>query len=1178
MNRHYYRKDQAVEVEEVDAVVAVHTDTQADEKSRFRRAETEDRAAIRKAAPQLDDDALDAFERAGWLVVKQNARARRAVREGTVPDGADAAGTVLVHDDGRVVIATDVLTVQLNPGMGRAEVEAELDAAGLTVLNELRFAPNLFEVRTAQGNALDASVALHENQAFVFAEPSFIEHVPQRFTPADTEYADQWQWSNTGQAGGTAGADVSAEAAWDHTRGAGIRVAVIDNGFDADHEDLAAGVGAGSGFFTGGSPAGFTVGTAGMPDENHGTFCAGMVGAREGNARGGVGAAPESELMLLACLNDQVGSQTTLARAVAYAADPSTEVAGADPATGADIIVSSLGPNGAAWTLMTVLDLALQAAATNGRGGLGTAIFWAASNGNNVDVALDQVVSHADVIAVVRSDRNDMEDNAARGAGVELIAPGVDVVNAFSGNTYGPWTGTSFAAPCTAGCAALALSVDPGMTRDQLRQLMRDTADQIGGVVYDAAGHNDDYGFGRVNAFAAVAGAARHLQLLTPNVVFNDVPEGDTVARAVVWEVSGVEDFTFEVFSGPSTITGPAGSFSLLLGPTVTVPAPGVGVTSHARIWVTYTGTNAGDTATGELVARSLLTGQQWTIGLSANTIERPTAGVVMVMDKSGSMDAGAGDGRTRVEVLRESASVLVDLLRPETGIGVVRFDHDSDVVMNVTDAGPEAFGAGRAQAIAAVAGHVANPGGATSIGDGVAAAGTLLDAVSGVYEKTAMIVLTDGQENAPALISDVAGSIDDTVFAIGLGEPSAINPAKLTELTNGTGGYVNMTGVLSSDERFLLSKYYLQILAGVSNEQIVLDPQGWIQPGDPVKVPFQISRADSATDVILLAPAPWVVNFQLVAPGGETITPATSGVSYVTGASVAYYRLSLPHVGAGGDEHWGGEWTALLEVDKDQFYRWLAKLEGSDPKAYEMANAHGLQYALEVHSRSSLTLNAALHQEHIQPGSVLHLVARLSEYGIPVDDDRARVHAELTGPSGYDEVKLHQTAPGVFEADYKAADYGVYRFRVVAQGRTLHRERFTREQLVSGSIYAPRPPEGDPRPPKDEDTNTCTERIRILVSVLGKDPALVKRLEELLRRQGTTLTAVLECLQKMAGSTRPVPVRPTIPEFPRPIDVFRPPVLDPFRAEATDIAEVPLTAAALAEGLRRFADGLSPE
>lgn len=1171
MNRHYYRKDQPVEVEEMEAVVAVHTDEAADDASRYQRRATDGRAAIRKAAPELDDDTIDAFERAGWLVVKENADRRRAVREGNVPDGADAAGTLVVHDDGRVVIATDVLTVQLDPSLDRPEVDAELEAAGLSVLVELRFAPNLFEVRTGNGDALDASVALHENPNFVFAEPSFVEHVPQRFTPTDPDYADQWQWNNTGAGGGTAGADVAAEAAWDHTRGAGIRVAVVDNGFDTDHEDLAAGVGPGSGFFVSGSPVTFTAGTAGMPDEDHGTFCAGMVGAREGNARGGVGAAPESELMLVACLTDQVGSQATLARAIAYAADPTTEVATANADDGADVIVSSLGPNGANWALMTVLDLAVQAAAANGRGGLGTAIFWAASNGNNVDVSLDQVVSHPDVIAVVRSDRNDMEDNAARGAEVELIAPGVNVVSTQSGDNYGPSTGTSFAAPCAAGCAALALSADPGMTRDQLRQLMRDTAEQIGGVVYDAAGHNDDYGFGRVNAFDAVAQAARRIQLLTSHVTFNDVPEAETTARAVVWEVSGVEDLTFEVVSGPTTTSGPASSFSLLLGSSTTVPAPGIGATEHARIWLTYTGTNAGDTAAGEVVVRSVQTGQEWTVPISANTVDRPTAGLVMVMDKSGSMDWDAGDGRSRVEVLRESANVLVDLLRPDTGIGVVRFDHDAGVVMNVVDAGPEIFGAGRAQAAAAVAGHVANPAGATSIGDGVASAGTMLDTVAGTYDTTAMIVLTDGQENAPAYIADVAGSIDDTVFAIGLGEPSAINPAKLTQLTNGTGGYVNMTGVLSVDERFLLAKYYMQILAGVNNEQIVLDPSGWIQPGDAVKVPFQLSRADAATDVILLVPAPWVVNFQLVTPSGGTITPTTAGATFVTGSNVAYYRLTLPHVDAGGGEHWAGEWTALLEVDRDRFHKWLSHLEGTDLVTYEQAVAHGVHYSLEVHSRSSLTLKASLHQKEIEPGATMHLVARLAEYDLPVDGDRATVRAELVGPAGNDVVKLMPSGGGVFEAEYVAKHYGIYRFRLVAEGRSLHRERFTREQLLSGSIYVPRPAEGDPEPPK-EDGSGCQERIRILIEVLH-DRRLAKLLDAALGEYGTDLAEVIECLRKLVEADQSGPVvRPKLP-----IDVIRPPLVRPIRAlePAESAGGAPLMASALADGLRRLAADL---
>lgn len=1194
MNRRYYRKGREVEVEVLDAVVAVR----APEGARaFGRAPAAD---VRKAAPQLDDDTLDAFARAGWHVVAPKKATKDAVARGEVPEGADAAGSVVVNDDGRVVIATDVLTVQLVPELDHDAALVKLDEAGLDLLAELRFAPNLFEVRARGGDALDASVALHDDPSFVFAEPSFVEHVPQRFTPTDPEYADQWQWSNTGQGGGTAGADVSAEEAWDHTFGAGVRVAVIDNGFDADHEDLAAGVGPGSGFFTAGTPAGFTVGTAGMPDSDHGTFCAGMVGAREGNGLGGVGAAPESELMLVACLTDQVGTQTTLARAVAYAADPSTEVAGADPATGADVIVSSLGPNGASWALMTVLELAIEAAAANGRGGLGTAIFWAASNGANVDVMLDEVVSHPDVIAVVRSTRDDLEDNAARGPAVELIAPGVAVVSSNSGNTYGPSTGTSFAAPCAAGCAALALSANPDLTRDELRQIMRDTADKIGGVVYDAAGHHDDYGFGRVNAFAAVREAARRIRLVTTSVVFNDVPEDETTARSVTWEVSGIEDLTFEVVSGPTVTSGPSGAFALLLGSSVSVPAPGIGVTAHARLWLTYTGTTAGDTATGEVVVRSVETGEEWTVPITANTVERPTAAVVMVMDRSGSMDWDAGDGRTRVEVLRESANVLVDLLKPDTGVGVVRFDHDASVAMNVTDAGPEVFGPGRAQAAAAVASHTANPAGATSIGDGVASAGTLLDAVAASYDTTAMIVLTDGQENAPALIADVAGSIDDTVFAIGLGEASAINPAKLTALTNGTGGYVQMTGILSPDERFLLAKYYLQILAGVSNEQIVLDPDGYVRPGDTVKVPFVLSRADTATDVILLAPAPDAVRFTLVTPGGETITPTTPGASYVTGSDVAYYRMSLPYVDAGGGEHWGGEWLAVLEVDRAGFAKWLSGLEKDDPKAYQHAVTHGARWAVEVHSRSSLRFAASLHQKDVQPGSTMHLTARLSEYDIPVDAERAKVRAELTGPGGTELVDLVATGPGVFEADYVAKLYGLYRFRVVAEGRSVHRERFTREQLVTGSVYEAKPPEGDPRPPQGGGGKDCRDRMKALVQVLRRDRRLAKALDTALDAYGTSLAEMLECLTAMGGDTDGVVVPPPVDTSPwdpgRPVvtwppDLHRPPWEDPvgpFEPVAPRPVRpprpvgrsrpgegVPVTAAALAEALRRTADEL---
>ena len=512
MDREYFSRGERKSVEVLDGIVAIKLATDdrgiAAEANRFG-------TEARVADAGIPEDALEAFQNANWLFVEPAADVSRSLEEGQAPAGTEDVGQVFRRDNGTFGIATQRLNVQVSEEFSEAEAEAIVTGAGLRVLGRLRFAPNLFEASAEPGeDSLAASVRLHEDPRFKFAEPAFTEHIPVRMTPTDPRFGDQWQWSNTGQNGGVAGADVSAEEAWDQTRGAGIRVAVIDNGFNAGHEDLKAGVVGASGFYSPGTdPATFTLGTAGMPNEDHGTFCAGLVGARQNNNVGGCGAAPECELMLVACLVDQIGTQTTLARAVAYAADPSTEVEGADPAGGADILVSSLGPNGADWDLTDTLDLALQFAATNGRAGRGLAIFWAASNGRNVDVMKDEVVSHPDVIAVVRSTRKDLEDNAARGPEVELIAPGVAVFSTTGDGGYGTSTGTSFAAPCVAGCAALALSMNPRLTRDELRRIMRDSAGKIGGVVYDANGHNDDYGFGRVNANEAVQLALASIQV-----------------------------------------------------------------------------------------------------------------------------------------------------------------------------------------------------------------------------------------------------------------------------------------------------------------------------------------------------------------------------------------------------------------------------------------------------------------------------------------------------------------------------------------------------------------------------------------------------------------------------------------------------------------------------------------
>ena len=74
------------------------------------------------------------------------------------------------------------------------------------------------------------------------------------------------------------------------------------------------------------------------------------------------------------------------------------------------------------------------------------------------------------------------------------------------------------------------------------------------------------------------------------------------------------------------------------------------------------------------------------------------------------------------------------------------------------------------------------------------------------------------------------------------------------------------------------LSKYFLQILAGVTNAQIAADPGGVLSKGAEHRLPFSICEADYGMDLIILSPAPSVIDFQLETPDGTRITPASGG------------------------------------------------------------------------------------------------------------------------------------------------------------------------------------------------------------------------------------------------------------------------------------------------------------
>src|SRR5262249_34063968 len=154
--------------------------------------------------------------------------------------------------------------------------------------------------------------------------------------------------------------NIKAESAWDNSVGKDVRVVVVDNGFDTAHPDLKFGPLSGRFHETNDRvDADFAPGTTGIDSGNHGTACAGMLAAVANSPFGGCGVAFSANLSIVACLGDQIGTQSTLARAIAYAAKPSLEAGATPGATGCDIICCSLGPNSASWQIRQVLSDAI---------------------------------------------------------------------------------------------------------------------------------------------------------------------------------------------------------------------------------------------------------------------------------------------------------------------------------------------------------------------------------------------------------------------------------------------------------------------------------------------------------------------------------------------------------------------------------------------------------------------------------------------------------------------------------------------------------------------------------------------------------------------------------------------------------------------------------------------------
>lgn len=296
-----------------------------------------------------------------------------------------------------------------------------------------------------------------------------------RNTPDDARYTDQWHWNNEGQTGGSANSDIDADRAWDITTGGvtsngdTIVVAIIDDGLQVDHEDIAANVWInyleipdngidedGNGYIDDYYGWNAYDNNPQVIDDRHGLQVGGLVGAVGNNGVGVTGMNWNVKLMTI------VGGvpESAAIASYAYALEMRILYDETNGEKGAFVVVTN-----SSWGIDfgQPSESPLWCAFYDTLGEHGILSCGATSNSAyDVDLGGDLPTACPSeyLLSITATDHNDSRNFSAWGKNhIDLAAPGDNVLTTRRNNGYGANSGTSFASPITAGLVALLYSV-----------------------------------------------------------------------------------------------------------------------------------------------------------------------------------------------------------------------------------------------------------------------------------------------------------------------------------------------------------------------------------------------------------------------------------------------------------------------------------------------------------------------------------------------------------------------------------------------------------------------------------------------------------------------------------------------------------------------------------------------
>lgn len=308
---------------------------------------------------------------------------------------------------------------------------------------------------------------------------------------------------------------IGAQSAWDISQGAGVTIAILDSGVDTAHPDLMPNLVAGYNSYDGNTNVADVCG--------HGTAVAGTAAAATNNGVGVAGIAGSAKIMpvRIAYYDSTAGGcyayYSTIASGLTYAADHGARVA--------NISYGSLTESAAVISSANYMK---------SKGGL---VFISAGN-SGTDQNSTVTTS---MIVVSATDSSDAKASwSSYGSFVALSAPGAGIWTTSRGGSYQAWNGTSFSSPLSAGLAAAMMAAGPNLSGDNIEQLMYATAVDLG-----AAGRDPLFGYGRIDAAAAVTAAANTIAVtdtLAPSAAINAPLGSSSVSGLVAVDASASDN------------------------------------------------------------------------------------------------------------------------------------------------------------------------------------------------------------------------------------------------------------------------------------------------------------------------------------------------------------------------------------------------------------------------------------------------------------------------------------------------------------------------------------------------------------------------------------------------------------------------------------------------------------